>query len=153
MNVLLSIKPEFADRILTGEKRYEFRRSIFKDPQKVDTVFMYASLPVQRIVGMFTFSGVIEEHPEALWDNYGSESGMKDKKRFLGYFDGKESGYAIEIEQAHELGDPVDPKTLIEGFRPPVSFQYVNGEFDAVLDDCALGEPRRNGFVKIEQYP
>lgn len=30
MKVLLSIKPEFANKIFEGTKRFEFRKSIFK---------------------------------------------------------------------------------------------------------------------------
>ena len=31
MTVLLSIKPEFAEKIFDGTKKYEFRKSIFKN--------------------------------------------------------------------------------------------------------------------------
>ena len=31
MKVLLSIKPEFAEKIFNGTKKYEFRKSIFKN--------------------------------------------------------------------------------------------------------------------------
>ena len=31
MKVLLSIKPEFAEKILNGTKRFEFRKGIFKN--------------------------------------------------------------------------------------------------------------------------
>jgi predicted transcriptional regulator len=41
MRVLLSIKPEFAFKILMV-KKYEFRKVVFKNP-KVKTVVVYAS--------------------------------------------------------------------------------------------------------------
>lgn len=34
MKVLLSIKPEFAERIFNGSKKYEFRKVIFKNPDE-----------------------------------------------------------------------------------------------------------------------
>ena len=40
MNVILSIKPEFVEKIFSGEKQYEYRKILFK--QKVDTVYIYA---------------------------------------------------------------------------------------------------------------
>ena len=49
--VLLSIKPEFADKIFNGTKKYEFRRSIFKENIKI--IVVYVSYPVQEIVGEF----------------------------------------------------------------------------------------------------
>lgn len=50
MKVLMSIKPEFADKIFDGSKRYEFRRMIFKQPA-VKKVVVYASAPVQMVIG------------------------------------------------------------------------------------------------------
>lgn len=32
MKAMLSIKPEYVERILSGEKTYEFRRTIFRRP-------------------------------------------------------------------------------------------------------------------------
>lgn len=43
MRVLLSIKPEFVKKIISGEKKYEFRRKIFKRDVKI--VIIYASYP------------------------------------------------------------------------------------------------------------
>ena len=39
MKVLLSIKPEYVDKIFSGEKRYEYRKSMFKNKNidKCDT--------------------------------------------------------------------------------------------------------------------
>ena len=51
MNVILSIKPEFVEKIFSGEKQYEYRKILFK--QKVDTVYIYASRPISKIVGEF----------------------------------------------------------------------------------------------------
>ena len=46
MNLLISIKPEFVNKILANEKLYEFRKSIFK--QKVDKIFIYSTYPVKK---------------------------------------------------------------------------------------------------------
>lgn len=47
MKILLSIKPEFADKIFEGTKQFEFRKSIFKD-KTVRKVVVYASSPIQK---------------------------------------------------------------------------------------------------------
>jgi type I restriction enzyme S subunit len=131
---LLSIKPEFAEKILRREKRFEFRKTGFKDETAVDRVVMYASSPTQRIVGLFTVEDVVEMAPEALWEHFGDESGIREKERFMRYFAGKEQGYAIEIGDVQQLASPIDPRSHIEEFRPPVSFQYIRGEIKALLD-------------------
>lgn len=133
MNALLSIKPEYADLILRGEKEVEFRRTVFRNPSAVDRVIMYASSPVQRILGFFSFSNVVEAGPEELWSRFKGVSGVTDREQFMAYFRGKETGYAIEIEETVSLEEPVDPWEHFDEFHPPVSFQYANRELDFVF--------------------
>jgi len=52
MNVLLSIKPKYANQILNGNKRYEFRKSVFNH-RDLEMVYIYSSSPIKRIVGAF----------------------------------------------------------------------------------------------------
>ena len=52
MRVLLSIKPEFAELIFKGTKKFEFRKSIFKNSE-IKTVVVYASSPMQKVIGEF----------------------------------------------------------------------------------------------------
>jgi len=137
MNVLLSIKPEFSNKILSGEKQYEFRKTKFSDPTRVDTVYMYASSPVQQVVGTFSVGEVEGASPKILWDEYGDVSGIDDRSRFMEYFSGTETGYAIEVEESKALHQAVDPRTFIEDFHPPVSFQYVNGEYDHLMNQAS----------------
>ena len=51
MNAILSIKQEFVKEIVSGRKRYEYRKAIFR--QLVEKVYIYASAPVGRVVGEF----------------------------------------------------------------------------------------------------
>ncbi|MDD8572078.1 ASCH domain-containing protein, partial [Escherichia coli] len=50
MKVLLSIKPEYAESILSGKKKYEFRKNIFRN-KNVDTIVIYATMPVGKVIG------------------------------------------------------------------------------------------------------
>lgn len=134
MNVLLSIKPEFSEKILSGVKQYEFRKTIFSDPSSVETAYMYASSPVQEVVGAFHVGNVNEGNPKTLWGEFGEISGINDETRFLDYFGDNDTGYAIEIQDPISIDPPVNPRTFVNDFRPPVSFQYVNGEYDHLLD-------------------
>jgi predicted transcriptional regulator len=57
MKVLLSVKPEFANKIFSGVKKYEYRRAIFKN--NVNRVIVYASSPVQKLIGEFEIESII----------------------------------------------------------------------------------------------
>jgi predicted transcriptional regulator len=58
MEVILSIKPQFARKIFEGSKLFEFRRSIFKNPD-VNKVVVYASAPISKIVGEFEIEEIL----------------------------------------------------------------------------------------------
>ena len=58
MNVLLSIKPKYVKGIMNGNKRYEFRRSIFRCREDIELVYIYSTSPVKKIVGVFTIKSI-----------------------------------------------------------------------------------------------
>ena len=123
MKVLLSIKPEFAEKILSGEKTFEFRRAVFKDP-KVSAVVIYASSPVQKVVGEFSIDDVYEMPPAELWEKTSQGSGI-DRKYFDAYFEGKRKGYAIKVGRVFCYDSPINLGSL--GIKtPPQSFCYLD---------------------------
>lgn len=138
MNVLLSIKPEFAEKILTGEKQYEFRKTPFARANCGDVVVMYASSPVQRLVGTFTMESTIEAPPEELWERFNQQAGIEDEARFFDYFNDKKLGYAIEIDTPHRFDTPINPCDHVERFRPPMSFKYVNGQLSKLVPEASM---------------
>ena len=121
--VLLSIRPRFAEAILSGTKGFEFRRRVFRD-RDVDTVVMYASRPVGMVVGEFSVRRVLSLHPDALWAAIQHAPGI-DKESFDSYFLGCESGHAIEVGAARRYGALVDLKRDLRINHPPQSFQYL----------------------------
>ena len=104
MIVLMSIKPEYANKIFDGTKKYEFRKTIFKD-STVNTVIVYASSPVQRVIGEFTIDSVISEKTEELWAMTREFSGIT-KAFFDEYFALKDVGHAIKIRETKKYKEP-----------------------------------------------
>lgn len=153
MNVLLSIKPEFAEKILSGEKTYEFRRTTFRDADAVDTVYLYASSPVQRIVGAFTIGQVIEAPPEDLWQRFGDKSGIASEDRFMRYYEGTKKGYAYEVEQTYTLRDNIDPKVTFDEFVPPTSFYYLDESSVIKLHQHTLPNHPKADVPPISRFP
>lgn len=122
MRVLLSIKPEFAEMIFAGTKRFEFRRTVFKNPD-IKTVVVYASSPVQKVIGEFEVEEIISAQLHALWKQTKKYAGINEKY-FFDYFSDKEKGYAIKIKQ------PIKYKKALclrKDFNanPPQSFLYL----------------------------
>lgn len=123
INVLLSIKPEFATAILAGKKKFEFRRTIFKNTN-VKKVYVYASKPIGLVIGEFEIDEIIASDPRSLWKTTKKGSGIS-KKYFDKYFEGRNVAYALKVSTTHSYEKPM---TLMEMFninRPPQSFMYV----------------------------
>lgn len=121
--VLLSLHPRHANKILSGEKRLEFRRIWAKNP--VSTVVIYATVPMQRIVAVADVRQVHEGSPTRLWELAKVIGGGLPRRELYAYFKGRKTGYAIELENVRECNPALDPSHLIEHFRPPQSFQYL----------------------------
>lgn len=98
MKVLLSIKPEYAEKILHGEKKYEFRRTIFKS-LSVTKIVIYASSPVRKVIGEFDIDCIMSLDIDNLWEKTKNHSGI-NKEYYDSYFHGKEIGHAIKIKRA-----------------------------------------------------
>ena len=124
MNVIMSVKPRFAIRILSGDKMYEFRKVVF-DRLKVDRVYIYSSSPVKKIVGSFRVGEIHKDTPAGLWNKYNGGSGLSEEE-FFGYFSGNPYGYAIEIDDLDIFKKPMDPMMLDPDFKPPQNYCYVN---------------------------
>ncbi len=123
MKVLLSIKPKYADLIFEGIKKFEFRRTMFKN-QNIKTIIVYASSPVQKVIGEFEVERILNHKLEHLWKLTKKHAGI-NKEFFYQYFDTKEKGFAIKIINTRRYKKPLCIK---EDFNlmPPQSFIYLN---------------------------
>src|SRR4030067_501956 len=111
---LISIRPFFVEKILSGEKKLEFRRSWVAAP--VDMLVIYSSAPTQRIVATLNIVGVTEGSPTALWELAKEKGGGVTRQLIYDYFAGKKTGFAIEIADVLEFENPVDPKKMFKKF-------------------------------------
>jgi len=66
MNILLSVKPEYAEKILEGKKKYEFRRIIFKR-NDIQKVYIYSTSPISKIIASFEIEQILKDSPEKIW--------------------------------------------------------------------------------------
>ncbi|HEX3025480.1 MAG TPA: hypothetical protein VHP12_09730 [Chitinophagaceae bacterium] len=121
MKVVLSIKPEFAFKIFDGTKKFEFRKAIFKN-SNIKTVIVYASSPVQQVIGEFEIEKIINKNIDALWKLTQDFSGITEDY-FYQYFENRVDGFAIQIKKTKKYKQP---KCLKADYNlvPPQSFAY-----------------------------
>jgi type I restriction enzyme S subunit len=151
MDALLAIKPEFAEKILSGEKRYEFRRTSFRSARDIDFVYLYSSAPVMKIVGGFESGRTIEADPDQLWELYSDKAGI-DRERFMEYFEDAETGYAIQVDDSYRFEEPIDPDDIFEDFTAPMSFLYLNDERSSALQQYLPAKLRQPQKTSLTQY-
>ncbi len=136
--VLMSIHPSYAEAILRGEKRVEFRkRPVAED---VTHVVVYATLPVGAIIGAFTVAGQETSTPNTLWQTFGEAAGIRHHK-FMEYFRWRTKGTCIRVGDVFLASEHLKPSNVFGISRPPQSFQYVNVE-------CAISLLARMQLVR-----
>lgn len=123
MKVLLSIKPEFVEKIFSGEKRYEYRKAIFKN-SNIESILIYSTMPVGMIVGEFKFKSIYKNTPQIIWKRTKKYSGVSEDF-FFSYFNNKAEACAIEIEEVYQYDTPINPHTILPNFTAPQSFCYL----------------------------
>jgi predicted transcriptional regulator len=122
MIVFLSIHPEHAKSILDGRKRFEFRRV---PPRDAKRMILYATSPVQRIVGHAEVVAIHEAAPDSLWRRCAGAAGIT-RDYFMAYFAGREEAFAIEVGRPTRLVHPVEIGFLGD-FAVPQSYRYLDG--------------------------
>ncbi|MEN9611906.1 MAG: hypothetical protein RLZZ628_2720 [Bacteroidota bacterium] len=123
MKALLSIKPQFVEKIFSGEKRFEYRKCIFAN-KNITTIVVYATMPIGKIVGEFRVDEILENNPSDLWIETCPFSGI-EKTFYDAYFEGKSKAFAIKIKDVQIYDEPINPYMKREKFTPPQSFCYL----------------------------
>ncbi|CAK1229609.1 Predicted transcriptional regulator [Fructobacillus evanidus] len=124
MRILLSIKPEYVYKILAGTKKFEYRRTVFKN-KDVDSMVIYATLPEGLVVAEVEVLDVLSGSKTQIWQRTKEYSGISRRDLFT-YFEGKKEAHAIQLGKVTPY---IEPKTL-KGFdsrikSAPQSFIYL----------------------------
>ena len=83
-NIILPIAPQYIEKILSGEKKYEYRKRLCKN--NISRMYLYATAPVKGIVGEAEVIGKLEKNPKDLWNLTFQDSGIK-VELFYKYFE------------------------------------------------------------------
>lgn len=125
-SILISIHPEHVKKILSGEKRYEFRRKV--PTVEVRVLVIYATYPIMRVVAWAEVKSVFSDTPERLWRSTRHFAGIS-KSYFQQYFNGREVAYAIELGSVIELKTPKTLNKLCSSIVAPQSYRFVDDGF------------------------
>ncbi|MEJ0029086.1 MAG: ASCH domain-containing protein [Bacteroidota bacterium] len=122
MKALMSIKPEYADKIFDGTKKYEFRKVVFKN-SNIRTVLVYSSSPVQQVIGEFEIERILSSAPKDIWTKTKEHAGITEEF-FFDYFSDKDVAHAIKIKKVKKYKKPLSIKDDFN-VLPPQSYLYL----------------------------
>lgn len=125
--LFISVKPEFADKIVRGEKTIELRKNK-PSANPGDFVIIYSTLPVKSVIGFGIVKEIIEDTPQFMWNNHSEKLGI-DNKRFDNYYCGMSKAVGIRIDSICKLKKPInldEIKNLIPKFSPPQTYRYFS---------------------------
>lgn len=119
--IILSIHPRHIEKILSGEKLYEFRKRI---PLEIRYIVVYATAPIKKIVAFIEIDKIIKDTPEIVWKKTKKHAGISEDY-FLRYFKDKQVAYAVKVKSVTKL----KPSVLLVRLNyncAPQSYVYIN---------------------------
>ncbi len=124
MAILLSIKPEYVEKILSGTKKYEYRKRLAKI--KTSTILIYSTSPVMKVVAKAEIIDTISAAPSTLWEKTKENAGIS-RKKYREYFHGCKTAYAYELGQIIIFDTPKNLSEYNVALAPQ-SFTYIELE-------------------------
>ena len=118
---LFSIKPQFAFKILSGEKVFEYRKR--KTKENISYMVIYAGAPIKKVIGEVQVIDVFSGTPDKIWKLTSEFSGM-DYYSYLEYFNGRDNAYAYRLQCPSQY-NPYKNLADFNITRPPQSYQYL----------------------------
>ena len=127
--LLISVKPQYARKIFSGEKTVELRKSAPRKANKDSLLLIYVTSPVKELWGVCKIDEIISNNPTDLWDEIGDKTGISEKE-YRAYYKESNNAYGIKLKDIIDfLESPIKLdllKDLIPGFAPPQTYRYID---------------------------
>jgi predicted transcriptional regulator len=125
--LLISLRPRFAELLLSGIKTVELRR-VQPAVGRGAPVLLYASGPTCALLGTAIVDSVHAAACEDIWERHGAWAGVS-RDEYDSYFEGRSTAVAITLASVRRLPRPMPLDELRDGrdwFQPPQSFRYLD---------------------------
>lgn len=122
--ILMSIKPEYVDKIFSGEKRYEYRKRLCKE--MINTIIVYSSSPIKKVVGELKIKKVLYDNKSIIWNKTNRYGGIM-KTKYDKYYENCDYAVAYEIEKTILYDKQKDLKDFNVRVAPQ-SYVYITNK-------------------------
>lgn len=148
--LILSIKPKYAEMILSGKKKVELRR-VRTRLKNGDLVLVYVTSPTKALVATFEVDNIIQNEIQAtpkdindFWKIIKNIAGISCNE-YNKYYHTASTIVAIFIKNVNKLHHPIELETLrtkIPRFHPPQCYRYLKHSefqlFESLLVEKSL---------------
>jgi predicted transcriptional regulator len=133
---LLSVRPRFAEALLSGSKTVEIRR------RRVNLTggaicLLYASTPVRALVGALSIEATDTDRPATLWDRWGENTGLS-REEYENYLEGSDRACAIIVSATVVFPQAIQLAELRRrhsAFVTPQSYRFLGtSELSSILN-------------------
>lgn len=121
--ILISIKPEYVNEILSGRKKYEYRKVKAKK-DNVDKMIIYATAPIMKVVAEIEILKILEDTPDLIWKNTKEYSGI-NKSFYDKYYENRNIAIAYQLGKIEKYNKPKELSDLGISYSPQ-SFIYID---------------------------
>lgn len=122
--LLLSIKPEYVERILNGTKKYEYRKRLAK--KETGVIYIYSTAPKMKVVASVEVLDRVSASPTALWEQTKKYSGIS-RAEYREYFRGCKTAHAYKLGTVQIFNAAKDLADFGINVAPQ-SFAYIDVE-------------------------
>lgn len=119
--ILLSIKPEYAEKIFAGTKKYEYRRHIASE--KIEKIIVYSTAPVKQVIGEVDVDGILSMKMTPMWELTKHGAGIS-RYKYRQYFKNSKCAFAYVLKKPRLFPSPKDLKDYAIN-QAPQSFVYI----------------------------
>jgi predicted transcriptional regulator/DNA-binding XRE family transcriptional regulator len=133
-DVVLSIRPQYSDKIVEGTKTVELRRRFPVSAPQGTLAYIYSTSPVRAMVGFAEIKDVLKLPIDEIWQQFEDQAFIA-KADFDKYFEGVDHGFVLLFEGARSFSQPMPLSLLREqfDFEPPQSFLYAKHDLRKAL--------------------
>lgn len=133
-DVVLSIRPQYSEKILEGRKTVELRRRFPVSAPGGTVAYIYSTSPIRAMVGAAEIKEVLKLPIEQIWAEF-EDTAFIDRDNFESYFQGLDFGFALLFDDVKPFFRPIPLTELREkfGFEPPQSFLYASRDLRKAL--------------------
>lgn len=93
--ILMPINPEYVDEIISGNKKYEYRK-IKAKRNKIDKMIIYSTSPIMKVVAEVDVVDILEDSPQKIWEQTKKDSGIT-KEFYVKYYKNREKAIAYKL--------------------------------------------------------